>query len=58
MGEAVATKKITIEVEVPEDFDEERGVERLIELLRKGAPLGVKQKDLRRQRIYASRTRY
>ncbi|WP_158298256.1 hypothetical protein [Aeropyrum pernix] len=54
----MATKKITIEVEVPEDFDEERGVERLIELLRKGAPLGVKQKDLRRQRIYASRTRY
>jgi len=54
----MATKKITIEVEVPEGFEWENDVEKLIELLRKGAPLGVKQKDLRRTRIYANRARY
>jgi len=56
--EEVKTKKITREVEVPEGLDWESDVKQLIELLRKGAPLGVKRENLRRTRIYASRTRY
>jgi len=58
MGGVVTTRKITIEVEVPEGFEWVIDPERLIELLRKGAPLGVKQKDLRRTKIYANRSRY
>ncbi len=54
----MATKRITIEVEVPEGFEWVSDAERLIELLRKGAPLGVKQKDLRRTKMYANRDRY
>ena len=53
----MATKKVTIEVEVPNGMDSE-DIEKLIELLKKGAPLGVKRKDLRRTKIYANRTRY
>ncbi len=48
------TRKVTIEIEVPvEDF----GLERLLEDLKKGVPLGVRE-ELRRSRIYAKRTRY
>jgi len=54
----VAIRKITIEVEVPEGFEWVSDAEGLIGLLRKGAPLGVKQKDLRRTKIYANRSRY
>jgi len=57
-AEAVATKKVVIEVEVPEDLKLEGDVELFLKLLRKEAPLNVKQRDLRRTGIYASRTRY
>ena len=53
----MATKKITIEVEVPGDITEKE-IEELIELLKKGAPLGVEKKDLRKARQHAERTRY
>jgi len=54
----MTTKKVTIKVEIPEGMDSEEDIEKLVELLRKGAPLGVKRKDLRRTRIYANRNRY
>ncbi len=50
------TRKVTIEVELPEEMGEE--VERLIELLRRGVPLGVRRGELRRTRLYARRARY
>ncbi|MEB2835912.1 MAG: hypothetical protein GSR80_000763 [Desulfurococcales archaeon] len=52
------TRKVTIEVELPEEMGEEVEVERLIELLRRGVPLGVRRGELRRARLYARRARY
>ncbi|MEB3759502.1 MAG: hypothetical protein GSR81_01470 [Desulfurococcales archaeon] len=52
------TKKITIEVEVPVGKGADIEVDRLLELLRKGVPLHVDKKDLRRTKIYDKRSRY
>ena len=53
----MATRKITVEVEVPEGVGED-SLERLIEDLRKGVPLGVKKGEMRRSRMYEKRTRH
>lgn len=54
----MATRKVVIEVEVPEGLKLEGDVELFLKFLRKGAPFKVKRRDLRRTGIYASRTRY
>ena len=58
MGTGVATRKIRVEIELPEDLEPGDPVEQLLALLRRGAPLRVKKEDLRRTRIYADRARY
>ena len=53
----MTTKKITIEIETSEGITEKE-IDELIELLKKGAPLGVEKKDLRKARQHGDRTRY
>ena len=61
MVEGVArakTRRITIEVEVPLGNEASVEVDKLLELLRKGVPLGVGKEDLRRTKIYGKRSRH
>ena len=55
---AMKTKKVTIEVEVPVGKEADMEVDKLLELLRKGAPLNVSKEDLRRTKIYDKRSRH